>query len=1259
MDHFHRFPPPSRPQTPSPYNGVRRTQAQQSQSTFSARQNLSNNPSTYNQSIPQLGQSGQPGRSGFNAVGYAQRDHNGYNVPQHRPSPQLGYDYSNVNSSRYLQRNAFGDWNNHNPWSGNLTGSPQFGQLQHNRLGNSTYTQLNPSNFRVNSGGHRFQENSPSMYRGSPLRFESTQLSYNGASTVPANSRYQSMGYADQNVIGHEAQDNVSGGNYYHENQCNWLQRQVVGDTGLSGNDDVESGTPLPRHLSPVQEDDAQPEHEFAEDDNDEENFDEHEEGENDNSDERNCLDEQCDGESPSQVHENLDDTFNDDNRISEEVALSSSSPVPGQGEPCEPASDHHATIMITENVSSVSQVESIIAKDERKDQQTQNSDKPNENPSQVALPANDNAESVDTLATDSKVSREQYFNGEGLDPVEEYESRGRNFKPLKNLTPPTKNNIISNKQADWIRSRLYIIPPMPTIARTTPQLYFAFLYLLSQRDWVDWDSSFMNDKSAFFMQLLPRFEYPSRLRHITNKRVFMERLEMMMLDVAEKHWKAFYKDEFEEPVSYDDVDPEHPNFNDISVPYKDFARLEDAELLALTDILLKKRDWDFKHDAALLAQDPPEEVPITSGRNRFLMTLTEDAENPEKLFNLIAKYQNRMANYLAARKEEDRARLSPEEFAIVHEEITEEDFIAKHHYWLPLERDKRIEAKAAAQAAARDEAARQLLHSQQKTANSNASDSDDKEAESPLHNKRRSSYRRGSPAQPPVSGSKYSKSERTHQLKRDTDVQRSDSEEDGNFKTIFEGRNPIQAESASRKLKRLQEKSMKAKAAAVQKSWEESGRERTSTRASKMKGSARIKDLFANIPEPEELQEMEEDESNDEASSQTNSYTGFGGKTIAVPQQYGGKSIAILQQYGGKTTTSSGQYEESDTEMDCSSQQDMQSLNEDINRPESDSGEVDSGPEDDNVQSSRTHGTWDEGQEYFNDKQLKTSQASSRKSSPEYAEGQYGDKNFHHEETQVRDFYEDASYINNNNPTVTDHRLEDIKNRDHDEYSPERSRSPSHQLLLKHPVAAAIVHRTKTPVKSLILKFFTSGGLKTLPPQAPLTPPDFEEPFTEQQKQNAATTTGKSKGRALFAKSKTGGGGSRKRKFVEDFINDENEDEEFTFEDAIQAGWDAEDSNDDDYAPGGGGGGEHRGKKKTKRVKIEDTDDVFLDDEEDDIVKGIGKRKGRSKGKGKNTKLAARIKGKKGSGPKLTGLGRGKGLPEKKGAGRRSKKMK
>ena len=300
--------------------------------------------------------------------------------------------------------------------------------------------------------------------------------------------------------------------------------------------------------------------------------------------------------------------------------------------------------------------------------------------------------------ATVGELSPEVYYAGEGVDPVEEYQNRGRRFKPLHVFTPPTNSKYIGLKQADKLRARVPVIPPIPFISRTTAQMFLSFMYLLSQRDWEDWDQSFVMESEktmSFFMKLVPRFDYPSRIRHLTNKKVFLDKLEKLMLDIASEHWAGKYTDKYKAPDEFDDRDPEHPNFKDVTIPFKDYSTREDMELLALADLLLRKSEREVSREAEIRIKDPERSFNLTSWRYRKLHQLTQVNTDPEASSSAIASLQRKIAAFVPGKdkqtESEDVSQSVPET-----QSLTEEEFLEKYSYYMPVDREQRVAIKTA-----------------------------------------------------------------------------------------------------------------------------------------------------------------------------------------------------------------------------------------------------------------------------------------------------------------------------------------------------------------------------------------------------------------------------------------------------------------------------------------------------------------------------------------------------------------------------------
>jgi hypothetical protein len=206
-----------------------------------------------------------------------------------------------------------------------------------------------------------------------------------------------------------------------------------------------------------------------------------------------------------------------------------------------------------------------------------------------------------------------------------------------------------------------------------------------------------MKDKMAFFARVQARLEYPSRIKHLTTTKAFLEKLEGVMLEISEQHWKDHYTQPYEEPTDFDDRDKDFMNFPDVTVEFKDLIKREEAEVRAFSKLILEKGDWDMKHDKEAVEKDPEYVIPATSGRCRFFMSRVSQ---PDQLLHLIKKYQNDVNDLIEKAELEERAALTAEErhlLAVDEKAPTLEDFIQKHSFAMPVDRETRVALRKAA----------------------------------------------------------------------------------------------------------------------------------------------------------------------------------------------------------------------------------------------------------------------------------------------------------------------------------------------------------------------------------------------------------------------------------------------------------------------------------------------------------------------------------------------------------------------------------
>lgn len=283
----------------------------------------------------------------------------------------------------------------------------------------------------------------------------------------------------------------------------------------------------------------------------------------------------------------------------------------------------------------------------------------------------------LDIVALDE---RDVFYSGK-------IEDSGRNkkmrFIPEASLVKKG-SHFIKSKPAATIREKIPDMPLLPRISRTTTQVFFAFLYLLTQREWSKYHSERLSNKMGFFEAILEDAEYPHSVRHLTTKKAFLTQLQQDMFGRAYGLWKEENpglnnrekKEGKPEPVWHHppklpNHDGEFQDYTDVTIPFYLWHIREDQELLALTDLVLKKTEADEKIDTNRAAKDM--EPTRLSLRTRQLLRLVT---SPGKLLDRIHELRfeiDEMCNDMEAKAPIDP--LAPE---------NEEEFVDLYTYFIP-----------------------------------------------------------------------------------------------------------------------------------------------------------------------------------------------------------------------------------------------------------------------------------------------------------------------------------------------------------------------------------------------------------------------------------------------------------------------------------------------------------------------------------------------------------------------------------------------
>lgn len=242
--------------------------------------------------------------------------------------------------------------------------------------------------------------------------------------------------------------------------------------------------------------------------------------------------------------------------------------------------------------------------------------------------------------------------------------------------------------------ARHYIgISQMPKICRTTVNCFFAFLYLITQRKW---SPDLLKVKMKWFLNVDKLCLYfPSKIRHLSDKEVFLDKLDDAMLKIGEMLYNQRNPDgpQWVRPRRMEGYNTQHPRYKDIRIPFIGWNRREDQELLIFTNLVLGKKKEDLEIDKALAAKG--EKPTVLAAETRRLVTLTCDLSGLlSRIDELRSQLDEEVTKQLNAERE---AQKHVGIIDLGDEKLNEEEWIERHtyYYYNDTAKQKRVIKKA------------------------------------------------------------------------------------------------------------------------------------------------------------------------------------------------------------------------------------------------------------------------------------------------------------------------------------------------------------------------------------------------------------------------------------------------------------------------------------------------------------------------------------------------------------------------------------
>lgn len=243
--------------------------------------------------------------------------------------------------------------------------------------------------------------------------------------------------------------------------------------------------------------------------------------------------------------------------------------------------------------------------------------------------------------------------------------------------------------------ARNYIgMSQMPKICRTTVNCLFAFLYLITQREW---NSDLLKIKMRWFLQVDKLCLYfPSKIRHLSHKEVFLDKLDDAMLKIGEMIYNERNPDgpQWDRPRRIKGYNTQHPQYKDIRIPFIGWNKREDKELLIFTKLVLGKKERDLEIDKSLVSRGKkPTQL---AAETRRLAALTNDLPGLlKRIDELRGQLDREVTKQLEAAREAKKDVPTTSEQG--SEELNEEEWIERHtyYYYNDTAKQKRLVKKA------------------------------------------------------------------------------------------------------------------------------------------------------------------------------------------------------------------------------------------------------------------------------------------------------------------------------------------------------------------------------------------------------------------------------------------------------------------------------------------------------------------------------------------------------------------------------------